>query len=111
MFERFMTRYAILKDNLTLLGYDLIFRSQQPGTGALPTPPAAYTIDAATMVFPWESLIGNKILPSWGSKRRNSLTAWRSFCPAAAIFPPVLPRAPSSSSPRKTSRTQATASH
>jgi len=29
-----ITRHAILKDNLTLRGYDLIFRSQQPGTGA-----------------------------------------------------------------------------
>jgi len=55
VFDRFVARHAILKDNLTLLGYDLVFRSFQPRAMQQSTPPAAYAIDAATMVFPWES--------------------------------------------------------
>ena len=31
MFERFIARQAILKDNLTLLGYDLRFRAEAAG--------------------------------------------------------------------------------
>ena len=59
MFDRFIARHAILKDDLTLLGYDLVFRSS--GASAQPglTPSAAYTIDAPTMVFLWESLVGH----------------------------------------------------
>jgi EAL and modified HD-GYP domain-containing signal transduction protein len=59
MFDRFIARQAILKDNLTLLGYDLIFRSSDSSPQPGGTPPAAYTIDAATMVFPWEALVGH----------------------------------------------------
>jgi len=59
VFERFIARHAILRDNFTLLGYDLLFRSPQPGLGPHTTAPAAYTIDASIMVFPWESLVGH----------------------------------------------------
>jgi c-di-GMP-related signal transduction protein len=55
MFERFIARQAILKDNLTLLGYDLQFRSQDTNGGAT-TSTAAFLINSATMVFHWESL-------------------------------------------------------
>jgi hypothetical protein len=58
MFERFNASHVILTDNLTLLGYDLVFRPVTPGV--LPpqsAPSAAYTIDAATMVF-----LGNRLL-------------------------------------------------
>jgi EAL and modified HD-GYP domain-containing signal transduction protein len=58
MLDRFISRHAILKDNLTLLGYDLVFRTDSPPHAAS-TPSAAYTVDAATMVFPWEPLVGN----------------------------------------------------
>lgn len=58
MFDRFIARHAILKDNLTLLGYDLLFRPSPAGLTPHATPPAAYTIDASTMVFAWESLVG-----------------------------------------------------
>jgi c-di-GMP-related signal transduction protein len=33
VFERFMARQAILKDNLTLFGYDLRFRAEESGLG------------------------------------------------------------------------------
>jgi c-di-GMP-related signal transduction protein len=33
VFERFITRQAILKDNLTLFGYDLRFRAEEFGVG------------------------------------------------------------------------------
>ncbi|HEY1422597.1 MAG TPA: HDOD domain-containing protein [Candidatus Acidoferrum sp.] len=57
MFERFISRHAIFKDNLTLLGYDLRFRAEG---GVTPeSSPAAYAIDSATMVFHWESLTAN----------------------------------------------------
>jgi len=59
MLDRFIARHAILRDNLTLLGYDLLFRSPQPGLAPQITPPAAYTIDATTMVFAWEALVGH----------------------------------------------------
>jgi hypothetical protein len=58
MFARFNASHVILRDNLTLLGYDL-FRPVTPGV--LPpqsAPSAAYTIDAATLVFLGESLVG-----------------------------------------------------
>lgn len=53
----FIARQAILKDNLSLLGYDLLFRSADASPDASPS--AAFTIDASTMVFPWESLVGH----------------------------------------------------
>jgi EAL and modified HD-GYP domain-containing signal transduction protein len=57
VFKRFISRQAIFKDNLTLLGYDLRFRGEG---GATPqSSPAAYLMDSATMVFHWESLTGN----------------------------------------------------
>ena len=57
MFERFIARHAIFKDNLTLLGYDLRFRAE--GTNNPESSPAAYLMDSATMVFHWEALTGN----------------------------------------------------
>jgi len=62
MFDRFIARHAILKDNLTLLGYDLIFRSSDASAQPGATPSAAYTIDALTMIFPWESLVGQGLV-------------------------------------------------
>lgn len=56
MFEQFISRHAIFKDNLTLLGYDLRFRAE--GGVAPESSPAAYVIDSATMVFHWESITG-----------------------------------------------------
>jgi c-di-GMP-related signal transduction protein len=57
VFKRFISRRAIFKDNLTLLGYDLRFRGEG---GATPqSSPAAYLMDSATMIFHWESLTGN----------------------------------------------------
>lgn len=61
MFERFIARQAILKDNFTLLGYDLAFRSAQADSERQITSSAAYTVDSATMVFPWESLVGTNL--------------------------------------------------
>jgi c-di-GMP-related signal transduction protein len=61
MFERFIARQAILKDNLTLLGYDLQFRSQDTNGGGAKTSTAAYLIDSATMVFHWESLTASAL--------------------------------------------------
>ena len=57
MFERFISRHAIFKDNLTLLGYDLRFRRE--GASTPESSPAAYLMDSATMVFHWETLTGN----------------------------------------------------
>ena len=59
MFERFIARQAILKDNLTLLGYDLRFRSQAAGESTAAGTPAAFLIDSSTMVFRWETLVGS----------------------------------------------------
>ena len=61
MFERFIARQAILKDNLALLGYDLRFRSQDASDGQTSASSAAYLIDSATMVFHWESLTANTL--------------------------------------------------
>ncbi len=60
MFERFIARQAILKDNLTLLGYDLRFRAEVAGEVAA-TGTAASLIDSSTMVFRWESPVGNSL--------------------------------------------------
>jgi c-di-GMP-related signal transduction protein len=60
MFEHFIAGHSILRDNLTLLGYNLAFRPVTPGVvPPQPAPSAAYTIDAATMVYSWESLVGS----------------------------------------------------
>jgi c-di-GMP-related signal transduction protein len=56
VFERFIARQAILKDNLTLLGYDIRFRAEDASRGASRTSCAAYLMDSSTMVFCWESL-------------------------------------------------------
>jgi c-di-GMP-related signal transduction protein len=61
MFERFIARQAILKDNLTLLGYDLRFRAETESEGAASGTAAACLIDSSTMVFRWESLVGNSL--------------------------------------------------
>ena len=58
MFERFIARQAILKDNLTLLGYDLRFRTEESGENPAKGAATAYLIDSSTMVFRWESLVG-----------------------------------------------------
>jgi c-di-GMP-related signal transduction protein len=54
----FIARQAILKDNLAVLGYDLVFRPQPGSAPGDTAPSAAFAIDAATMVFPWEFLVG-----------------------------------------------------
>lgn len=61
MFERFIARQAIQKDNLTLLGYELRFRANDSRAGASNGFPAAYLIDASTMVFHRESLTANAL--------------------------------------------------
>jgi c-di-GMP-related signal transduction protein len=61
MFERFISRHAILKENLALLGYDLHFRTGDPAGTGDSLPSAAYTIDAATMLFSWQSLVGDRL--------------------------------------------------
>jgi EAL and modified HD-GYP domain-containing signal transduction protein len=55
VFEQFISRQAILKDNLSLLGYDLRFRSEDLQADSGRTS-AAYLADATTMTFHWESL-------------------------------------------------------
>jgi hypothetical protein len=42
---------AILKDNLTLFGYDLRFRAEESGVGEASRSSAAYLVDASAMVF------------------------------------------------------------
>jgi c-di-GMP-related signal transduction protein len=59
MFERFVARQAILKDNLTLLGYDLRFRAEAVGESPATGSSAAFLIDSSTMVFRWETLVGS----------------------------------------------------
>src|SRR5271165_2216513 len=59
MFERFIARQAILKDNLTLLGYDLRFRAEGAGESVAKGSSAHFLIDSSTMVFRWESLVGH----------------------------------------------------
>jgi c-di-GMP-related signal transduction protein len=54
VFERFIARQAILKDNLTLFGYDLRLRAEESGVGEASRSCAAYLVDASTMVF-WET--------------------------------------------------------
>jgi c-di-GMP-related signal transduction protein len=61
VFERFIARQAILKDNLTLLGYELRFRAEDSRPGASGASSAAYLADASTMVFHWESLTANSL--------------------------------------------------
>src|SRR5947209_4232867 len=61
VFERFIARQAILKDNLTLFGYDLRFRAGEYGVGEASRSSAAYLVDASTMVFHWESLTANAL--------------------------------------------------
>jgi c-di-GMP-related signal transduction protein len=56
VFQRFIARQAILKDNQTLLGDDLRFRSDDGDDGA------ATWIDSSKMVFHWESLTGNGLV-------------------------------------------------
>jgi len=51
VFERFIARQAILKDNLTLFGYDLRFRAEESGVGEVSRSSAPYLVDASTMVF------------------------------------------------------------
>ena len=59
MFQRFIARQAILRDDLTLLGYDLRFRSDDGDDGATRGSSSAYLIVSSSMVFHWESLTGN----------------------------------------------------
>jgi c-di-GMP-related signal transduction protein len=61
VFERFIARQAIFKDNLTLLGYELRFRANDSRAGASNGFSAAYLIDASTMVIHWESLTANAL--------------------------------------------------
>jgi c-di-GMP-related signal transduction protein len=61
VFERFIARHAILRDNLTLLGYDLHFREADSNCPEKRAWSAAYLIDASTMVFHWESLTANNL--------------------------------------------------
>jgi len=56
VFERFIARQAILKDNLTPLGYEEDSRAGAPSGSS-----AAYLVDASTMVFHWESLTVNAL--------------------------------------------------
>jgi EAL and modified HD-GYP domain-containing signal transduction protein len=60
VFEQFISRQAILKDNLTLLGYDLRFREEDLQAASRRTS-AAYLADASTMVFHWESLTAGRL--------------------------------------------------
>jgi c-di-GMP-related signal transduction protein len=61
VFERFIARQAILKHNLTLLGYELRFRANDSRASASNGFCAAYLIDASTTVFHWESLTANAL--------------------------------------------------
>jgi hypothetical protein len=65
VFERFIARQAILKDNLTLLGYELRFLANDSRAGASTGICAAYLIDASTMVFHWESRTANALAFAW----------------------------------------------
>jgi EAL and modified HD-GYP domain-containing signal transduction protein len=64
MYEQFITRQAVLKDNLSLLGYEVGFRAgsvaatAQDSASDRELPSGAFLADAATMVFHWESLVG-----------------------------------------------------
>lgn len=62
MFEPFIARQAILKDNLTLFGYALRFRAEQSGVGEASRSSAAYLVDASTMVFHWGTLTANALV-------------------------------------------------
>jgi c-di-GMP phosphodiesterase len=59
VFQRFIARQAILRDDLTLLGYDLRFRSDDGDDGATRGSSSAYLIVSSSMVSHWESLTGN----------------------------------------------------
>jgi len=59
VFQRFIARQAILRDDLTLLGYDLRFRSGDGDDGATRGSSSAYLIVSSSMVSHWESLTGN----------------------------------------------------
>jgi len=61
VFERFIARQVILKDNLILLGYELRFRADDSRADASNGSSAARLIDASTMVFHWESLTANAL--------------------------------------------------
>ncbi|HVO57356.1 MAG TPA: HDOD domain-containing protein [Dongiaceae bacterium] len=65
MFERFITRQPILKDNLSLLGYDVRFRPEKNGNGGEANADAVHAgallMDAATMVFHWETVVGQRL--------------------------------------------------
>jgi c-di-GMP-related signal transduction protein len=61
MFERFISRQAILRDNLTVLGYDLRFRPEANNHHGSSEPHAAFGIDSATMVFRWETLVAQSL--------------------------------------------------
>jgi c-di-GMP-related signal transduction protein len=62
VFQRFIARQAILKDNQTLLGDDLRFRWDDGDDGAARGSSSAYLIDSSKMVFHWESLTGNGLV-------------------------------------------------
>ena len=51
MFERFIARQAVLKDNLGLFGYDLRFHAEESAVGEVSRSSAAYLVDDSTMVF------------------------------------------------------------
>jgi c-di-GMP-related signal transduction protein len=59
VFERFIARQAILKDNLTLFGYDLRFRAEESGVGEVSRSSAPYLVNTSATVFHWETLTGN----------------------------------------------------
>lgn len=61
MFERFISRQPILKDNLALLGYQLSFRAEEPVADPRTASPAAFLADSATMVFHWETLTADTL--------------------------------------------------
>jgi c-di-GMP-related signal transduction protein len=69
MFERFVARQAILKDNLTLLGYDLRFRAEAAIESSDARSPAVFLIDSSTMVFRWETLVGSGLAFSRSASR------------------------------------------
>jgi c-di-GMP-related signal transduction protein len=80
LFERFIARQAILKDNLTLLGYELRFRAEDSGSGALSGSSAACLVDASTMLFHWETLTANALaFVSFGEQELMSGAALRCF--------------------------------
>jgi EAL and modified HD-GYP domain-containing signal transduction protein len=58
MYERFIARQPILTHKLTLLGYELLFRTDSKNNATADPNATSHVISSSTMLFGWERLVG-----------------------------------------------------